>query len=210
MAANHPRHLHVPFAVPWAGGPTHAAGRWGSCWPGSAACRRTSCTGTGAGRAGSACPAGPTGTPHTRCCCRCSPRPTAAGTRRAPGSVGSHRPEEGAGAGRGAGRRFRPWPSPRPSPASPGGCCGRGEPKRAEEGHPGAGLPRDTWPRAALTGHQAQSRPVRGPAQRTAWDSHPHTYQTPKVLLSFYSSEPKRKRRKDPTLRSKSCTHLLG
>lgn len=106
---DHLHQVHVPLAVPGAGGdspqppspgPTHAAGRWGSCWPGSAACPHTSYTGRGAGRAGSACPAGPTGTPHTRCCCRYSPRPRAAGTRRVRVSAGSPGPQAEARAGR--------------------------------------------------------------------------------------------------------------
>lgn len=50
----------------------HAAGRWGSCWPGTAVCQHRKCRGTGVGRAGSVCPAGLTGTPHTHCCCHCS------------------------------------------------------------------------------------------------------------------------------------------
>lgn len=95
--------------------PTHAAGRWGSCWPGSAACPHRSCRGRGGGRAGSACPAGQTGTPRTRCCCRCSPRLRAGGTR---GTQGQWllRPEV-----RGYG--------------------GQGKPLGAEEGHRGAGRP---------------------------------------------------------------------
>ena len=95
--------------------PTHAAGRWGSCWPGSAACLHRSCRGRGGGRAGSACPAGQTGTPRTRCCCRCFPRPRAAGTR---GTQGQWllRPEVR-------------------------GCGGQVKPLGEEEGHRGAGCP---------------------------------------------------------------------
>lgn len=65
----------------WVLGGTHAAGRWDSCWPGTAACRHRRCRGTGGGRAGSVCPAGPTSTPHTHCCCHCSRHLRAAGTR---------------------------------------------------------------------------------------------------------------------------------
>ena len=52
----------------------YVAGRWGSCWPGNAACPRRCCTGRGGGRAGSGCPGRPRDTPHTRHCYR-SPRP---------------------------------------------------------------------------------------------------------------------------------------
>lgn len=64
-------------------GYAHAAGRWGSCWPGTAACQRRKCRGTGGGRAGSVCRAGLTGTPHTHCYCHCSRHPKAVETRSA-------------------------------------------------------------------------------------------------------------------------------
>lgn len=64
------------------GSSPYAACRWGSCWPGNAACLRRSCTDTGVCRAGWACLAGLTNTQHTRCCCRCSHRPTAAWEKR--------------------------------------------------------------------------------------------------------------------------------
>lgn len=51
---------------------THAACRWGSSWPGSAACLRRRCRDTGVCKAGWACPAHPTSTPHTLRCCHWS------------------------------------------------------------------------------------------------------------------------------------------
>lgn len=51
---------------------TYAACRWGSSWPGSAVCLRRRCRDTGVCRAGWACRARPTSTPHTLRCCHWS------------------------------------------------------------------------------------------------------------------------------------------
>lgn len=160
LTASHPQ----PPGRPGAAVPTHAAGRWGSCWPGSAACQRRSCTGTGGGKAGSACPAGPTGTPRTRCCCRCSPHLRAAGTSRIQGSVASGE------LGTGGQLRCRKGVSLSLAthwqyPTSPGGCCGKEKPERAEEGHQGAGLLMRCGPESRLLG-QAQMQPAPTPQQK--------------------------------------------
>lgn len=64
------------------GSGTHAVGRWGSCWPGSAGCQRTCYTDRGGDRAESECPAHRRDTPHTRHCCRLlHPQPPVPGDR---------------------------------------------------------------------------------------------------------------------------------
>lgn len=174
------------------GPPTHAADRWGSCWPGSAACPHTSYTSTGACRAGSACPAGPTGTPHTRCCCRCSPRPTAVGTprhkrRRAPKG---RRQGPGRGAEQGA----------VPVPGRPTGCPPLPQ-REAQEGgrrSPWSRTPREMRPRT----DPARASPK---TEKRIYAPPPTHSPNQETRVSFYTSEPQRKRGNDPTVRSISC-----
>lgn len=161
-------------------GPTHAAGRWGSCWPGSAACPHTSYTGTGAGTAGSACPAGLTGTPHTRCCCRCSPRLRAVGTPRGRVSAGSQGPQAGARMGSGAGRCSLPRPPHRLSTTSPGGCCGKREAQEGRGRSRWSRTPPETWPRAdpARCAPKDRDENLR-PASNTHQTKKPGSHSTP-------------------------------